>query len=208
MLLMYPASWLTELGAQNLPDILQEVLRADTAYRSLVCNVNIELDVPGLSMPPKEVEITLEKGKKPKIKGEGITVLPRHGIIGQYREFLDVNCQAITIRETSDTIVYKLVSLDKKTEWITVDFELTKRDARIHSMLISTRKNGEFLVRHRYKVDSEIFPEQTIISFEAMPLKLPLKFMGKPEGMDSMMNKNDPVNGEIFLRYSNIFMTL
>lgn len=205
---MYPASRLTELGAQNLPDVLQEVLRADTAHRSLVCNVNIELDVPGLSMPPKDVEITLEKGKKPKIKGGGITVLPRHGIIAQYREFLDVNCQAITIRETSDTIVYKLVSLDKKTDWITVDIELTKRDARIHSMLISTRKNGEFSVHHRYKTDSEIFPEQTVISFEAMPLRLPLKFMGKPEGMDSMIDKNDPVNGEIFLRYSNIITTL
>lgn len=208
LLLLYPASWLTELGAQNLPEVLQEVLRADTAYRSLVCYVNIKLDVPGLSMPHKDVEIRLEKGKKPEIKGEGITVLPRHGIVGQYKEFLEVNCQAITIKETTDTIVYKLVSLEKKTDWITVDFELTKRDAKIHSMLISTRKNGEFLVRHRYAADSEFFPEQTTISFEAMPLKLPLKFMGKPEGMDSMIDKNDPVNGEIYLRYSNIILTL
>lgn len=197
-------SFTTGISAQNLPEILQEVLRTDTAFVSLSCKINIELDVPGLSMPPKEVELNLEKGKKPRIKGEGITVLPRHGIIGHYRDFLEMDCQAIPLGEHGDTIIYKVVSLDKKTDWITVDFELGKSDAKIHSMLISTRKNGEYLVRHSYADDTDFFPARTEISFEAMPLKLPLKFMGKQEGMDALIDTDDPVTGRIILSYSHI----
>ncbi len=203
LLLCFP-SWLTNAKSQNLPEILQEVLRNDTAYQSLSCIINIRLDVPGLSMPDKEIELELEKGKKPKIKGEGITVLPRHGIIGQYREFLEVDSQAIPLRDNGDTIVYKVISLDRKTEWITVDIELTQSDARIQSMLISTRKHGEYNLRHSYATESDFFPEQTEISFEAMPLKLPLKFMGKQEGIDSLLDKNESVNGSIMLLYSQI----
>lgn len=199
-------SGLTDTKAQMLPEILQEILRTDTAYQSLSCNINIRLDVPGLSMPDKDVELMLEKGKKPKIKGEGITVLPRHGIIGQYKDFLDADCQAIPLSENGDTIIYKLVSLDKKTDWITVDFELTQSNAKIHSMLVSTRKNGEYMVRHFYASESELFPNRTVISFEAMPIKLPLKFMGKQEGMESLNDQNDSLTGKIELRYTQVFL--
>jgi hypothetical protein len=166
--------------------------------------MDISLDVPGVNMPDKTIELTLEKGKKPKIKAKGITVLPRHGIIGQYREFLKVDCQSIPLREEGDTIVYKVVSLDKKTDWTTVDFTLTKSDAKIHSMLISTRKNGEYLVHHFYGPDSGNFPVQTEISFEALPLKLPLKFMGKQERKDLVIEEKGPLTGKVFLVYSEI----
>lgn len=205
LLFLFLGFWPREANAQKLPKILLEALRSDSAYQSLSCKINIELDVPGLSMPAKEIELKQEKGKKPKIKGEGITILPRHGIIGQYHEFLELDCQAIPISESGDTIVYKVVSLDKRTDWVTVDFELTQVDAKIHSMLISTRKNGEYLVRHKYGSDTDLFPDQTEISFEAVPLNLPLKFLGKQEGMElSLDDKNGPVTGKIMLRYSEI----
>lgn len=205
LLILFLGLWPREAKAQKLPEILMELLRSDSAYQSLSCKIHIELDVPGLSMPAKEIELKQEKGKKPKINGEGITILPRHGIIGQYHEFLEVNCQAILLGENGDTVVYKVVSLDKKTDWVTVDFELTQRNAKIHSMLISTRKNGEYLVRHQYGTDSDFFPDQTEISFEAVPLNLPLKFLGKQEGLElSLEDKKGPVTGKIVLRYSEI----
>jgi hypothetical protein len=60
-------------------------------------------------------------------------------------------------------------------------------------MLISTRKNGEYLVCHFYGPEYGFFPERTEISFEAIPLKLPLKLMGKQEGMEIATNRGDPV---------------
>jgi hypothetical protein len=196
--------WFSEANTQELPEILQAVLKTDTAFQSIYCKIDIELDVPGLNMPDKEIELTLEKGKKPNIKSEGITILPKRGIIGQYRDFLEMDCQAIPLSENGDTTVYKVVSLDKKTDWVTVDMAVTLSDARIHSMLISTRKNGEYLVRHLYGPEFDFFPEQTEITFEAMPLKLPLKFLGKQEGMDLLPDENEQLTGKITLRYSEI----
>lgn len=200
--------WLKEVRANELPEILQKVLKADTAYQSISCRIEIELDVPGLSMPEKEIGLSLEKGKKPRIESDGITILPRHGIIGQYREFLDLECQVIPIRENGDTLVYKVVSLERRSDWVTVDLVVTGSDAKIHSMLVATRKNGEYLIHHMYGDEAFIFPERTEISFEAMPLKLPLKFMGRQEGVEFLTEDRGPVTGKVILRYSDISWTL
>jgi len=193
-----------QANAGELPEILQMVLKSDTAYQSISCKIDIELEVPGVHMPEKEIGLRLEKGKKPKIKSEGITFLPKHGIIGQYRDFLEVDCQAIPLETGEDTLIYKVVSLDPKTDWVTVDMTLSRGDARIHAMLISTRKHGEYQVRHFYGENHDIFPEQTEVSFESMPLTLPLKFLGKQEGLEITGKDKGPVSGKIILRYSEI----
>ena len=207
LFLFVAALWQQQAFAGELPEVLKEVLRSDTVYQSISCRIDIELDVPGFEMPEKEIELTLEKGKKPRIESKGITILPKHGIIGQYREFLELDCQAIPISENGDTIVYKLVSLDRKSDWTTVDMVVTQSDAKVHSMLISTRKNGEYQVRHTYGPENDLFPELTEISFEAVPLKLPLKFMGKQEGIYAVSDHEGPVTGKILLRYSEVSWT-
>jgi hypothetical protein len=204
LVVVHLGACLMEVRANDLPEILQKVLKADTAYLSISCRIDIQLDVPGLSMPEKEIGLTLEKGEKPRIESDGITILPRQGIIGQYREFLDLECQVIPIRENGDTLVYKVVSLERRSDWVTVDLVVTGSDAKIHSMLVSTRKNGEYLIRHWYGFESEPFPERTEISFEAVPLKLPLKFMGRQEGIEFLSDQKGPVTGKVILRYSDI----
>jgi hypothetical protein len=189
---------------QQLPELLQRVLKTDTSYNSVSCKINIHVEVPGLKMPDKAIELNVEKGKEPKIKSKGMIILPKRGILGQYREFLDLNCQAILITELADTVVYKLVSLEKSTDWVTVDLKVTKTDARVHEMIISTRKNGEFKMNHRYKPGSSVFPETTVISFESMPVKFPLKFMGQQSSEQSLLNSDEPVNGKVWLRYSDV----
>ena len=196
--------WTEDACANELPELLQTVLRTDTSYQSISCKIDIMLDVPGFNMPDKQVFLTLEQGKKPRIKSEGITILPKHGLIGQYREFLDTDAQAIPIRENGDTVIYKVVSLDHRSDWVTVDLVITRSEARIHSMRIATRKSGEYFVRHSYGPELEMFPEQTEISFEAVPVKLPLKFLGKQEGMEFLTENDGPVTGRIILSYSDI----
>lgn len=193
--------------AQDLPDVLKKVLQQDTAFYQLSCKMEIEVDVSGLNMPNKEIELTLEKGKKPKIKSKGLIILPKRGIIGQYREFLNVPVQTILMETIADTSVYKIVSLHKKTDWVTVDIKVTELDARVHSLLIASRKAGEFLVRHFYAEDQTFFPARTIIQFEAMPLKLPLKFLGQNNDVEKYAGDDGPVSGQVILYYSEIEFT-
>jgi hypothetical protein len=190
--------------AQQLPEILQQVLKADTSFNTLRCRINIHIDVAGLKIPDKVIALELEKGKEPKIKSEGMIIFPKRGILGQYHEFLETKCQSILITEKPDTLVYKLVSLDNTTDWVTVDLKVSKRDAKVHEMLLSTRKKGEFIVKHKYNRGSFVFPERTEISFEAMPVKFPLKFMGQKSSEPSILNSDEPVNGKVILLYSSI----
>lgn len=190
--------------AQELPEVLQRVLQEDTSFYQLSCKMEIEVDVSGLNMPNKEIELTLEKGKKPKIKSKGLTILPKRGIIGQYREILNVPVQTILMETIGDTTVYKIVSLHKKTDWVTVDLKVTESDARVHSMIIATRKSGEFFVHHYYEPEQQFFPTKTVIQFEAMPLKLPLKFLGQNNNVEEYSDDDGPVSGQLILYYTDI----
>jgi len=190
--------------AQELPLVLQRVLRVDTTYKKLTCTLEIELDIPGINMPSKEVYLELEKDKKPRIRGKGLILIPRRGLIGQYRDLLNVPSQTIFMKSMGDTTVYKLVSLDNRTDWITVDFKVTETDAKIHSQIISTRKNGVYEINHVYGEVQSVFPEMSVIQFEAMPVKLPLKFIGKSTDTGQLFNNDGPISGKVYLYYSEL----
>jgi len=115
-----------------------------------------------------------------------------------------VPVQTILMETIADTSVYKIVSLHKKTDWVTVDIKVTEKDARVHSMIIATRKAGEFLIHHFYDEDQQFFPVRTVIQFEAMPLKLPLKFLGQNIDKEQITMDDGPVAGQVILYYSEI----
>lgn len=190
--------------AQELPDVLKRVLQADTSYNKLTCKLNIKLDVPGLNMPDKEIYLELEKGKKPKIKSKGLILIPKKGLVGQYRDMLNLPSQAILIESKGDTTVYKVVSLDNKSDWVTIDFKVTETDAKVHSQIVSTRKNGVYEITHFYEKSQPVFPVNSIIEFEAMPVKLPLKFIGKSSDSGQLFKGDGPVSGKVYLHYSEM----
>lgn len=190
--------------SQDLPEVLRRAVENDTAYNKLSCKLKIELDVPGLHMPDKEIDLVLEKGKKPKIKSKGLILLPKRGLIGQYRDLFKRPSQAIPLESSGDTVSYKLVSMDNKTDWVTIDFKLTETDARVHSQIISTRKNGVYEISHQYNDNKHVFPSLSVIKFEAMPVKLPLKFIGKSSDTDHLFNGDGPIDGKVYLHYSEM----
>jgi hypothetical protein len=51
-----------------------------------------------------------------------------------------------------------------------------------------------------------MLPTQSVISFEAEALKLPLKFMGRGEAEDIPTDANGKVKGRVILRYSEVVM--
>ena len=192
--------------SQELPEVLRRALENDTVYNKLSCKLKIELDVPGLHMPDKEIDLVLEKGKKPKIKSKGLILLPKRGLIGQYRDFFTSPSQAIPLESVGDTVSFKLVSLDNKTDWVTIDFKLTEKDAKVHSQIISTRKNGVYEISHQYNAENNVFPSLSVIEFEAMPIKLPLKFIGKSSETDHLFKGEGPIDGRVYLHYSDLIV--
>ena len=188
--------------AQN--DQLIEEVKANYANAGMQCNVAVHIEIPGFKMPDKELFIRFVPGEKPIIKGSGMMLVPKKGLAGQLNEVFEANSQIIFLGLASDTALYKIVSLDQKSDWVTADVKIYKPDKRVYFMDIFTKEYGSFKVRHRY--ENFMVPVKSIISFEAEAFKLPLKFMGRGSAEDLPVDEDGKVNGKVVLRYSNIKM--
>lgn len=183
--------------------LLQEVTKA---YKNngVQCSVLVHIEVPGLKMPDKNIFVQFKPNQKPVVKGDGMMLVPKKGLIGQFNEVLETKSQIIFLGNTPDTALYKVVSLDPESDWVTADLRICRSDKRIYYMDIFTKEFGSFQVRHRYK--NAMLPVQSIISFEAEALKLPLKFMGRGQAEEIPTDANGKVKGRVILRYTDLFM--
>ncbi len=202
IILLLSSAW--NLRANELPKVLQQVLVRDTSYEHVSCEVKIQIDIPGLTIPEKTVSIEAEKGKELLINGDGILFLPRNGLLGQYKTLLDTPVQTIDMGSKSDTLIYKLVSLSDTSDWITADVYVTSSDALVHKVVLATRNNGTFQIQHVYKNAKLAFPSKTVLLFDAIPIKLPLKFMGQTSGAETLFNADKPLEGKVTLQYFNV----
>lgn len=161
--------------------------------------VNINIDVPGLIVPPKDLSIKCEKGKKPQIKGKGILLIPKKGLTNQFSELLSSQAHWIFLSENGGFVNYKLVSMDPKSDWVTADIKILKEHSRIDEINLITKDSGEYLIKHIYTTGN--FPSGTEISFWTSKLNIPLKFMGK-SSLNKVKDKDGKIKGKILLKFS------
>jgi hypothetical protein len=166
----------------------------------LKCEITIQIDVEGMRIPDKKLIVDFRKDKKPKVKSEGLALLPKKGTIDQFSKLLSSPFQAIYISKTEKNLVYKLVSLDPKSDWITADITFDEKTYLIYRSVVNTRKFGSFQSDHSYK--EKIYPFRSIITFEVKKFKIPLKFIGREQGVTSSIpDKEKNVQGKITLIY-------
>lgn len=163
-------------------------------------NVNIQIDVPGIVAPPKTISIYAENGKSPKIKGDGLILLPKKGFVMQFSELLTIPVHWIYIDSKGDFDYYKLVSLDQKSDWVTADIRIKVSEYRIEELNLATRETGEFLISHSYEKGN--YPVRLEISFVTDRFNIPLKFMGKSDFSD-VKDTNGKVSGKITLDFED-----
>jgi hypothetical protein len=182
-------------------DELIKQVKAAYETTSMQCSVQVHVDVPGLKMPDKKIFIRFEQNKAPIIKGDGMMLVPKKGLIGQFNEIFAAKSQILFLGNKSDTALYKVVSLDPESDWVTADLKIYRPDKRIYFMDVFTKEYGSFKVRHTY--GNLMLPQKSIVTFEAEAFKLPLKFMGR--GTDDIpTDENGKVKGTVALTYSEI----
>jgi hypothetical protein len=186
------------LKAQTeLADNLKKKYAINRGFETMV---NISIDVPGLTIQPKEISVFYEKGKKPQIKGKGILLLPKKGFLNQFSDLLDVPAHWILLEEKGDLWLYKLVSLDPKSDWVTADLKISKTNLRIDEINLTTKESGVYLIKHSY--GKGVFPTATEISFLTNKFNIPLKFLGK-SNIKNIKDKDGKVKGKIVLKFTN-----
>lgn len=191
----------TSISAQQLLDeSINRLIEKYSKETVLKCEINVKIDVEGMKIPNKKILVEFEEGEKPKVKGEGLALLPKKGMINQFSELFRTPMQAILMSEKENTLIYKLVSLDDKSNWVTADIMFDKQDLQILESVINTRKQGSLTALHSYE-DSK-YPSKSIITFEVRKFKIPLRFIGRQNKLNDFPDKNDIVLGKVTLLYT------
>ncbi len=166
----------------------------------LKCEIIVEINVDGMKIPNKTIFVDFEEGKRPKVKGKGLSLLPKKGMLNQFRELFSTPMQAIFLGKKDDNFVYKLVSLDNNSKWVTADITFDDTTFQIYETVINTRRQGSFKAVHTYQESK--YPTKSVITFEVKKFKMPLKFIGRKEELSSFPKKDENVLGEIILTYT------
>jgi hypothetical protein len=183
------------------PDPIDRLIEKYSEIIAVKCEVNINIDVEGMKIPDKQVLIEIDKDKPPKIIGKGLTLLPKKGLIGQFKELFDTPLQPIYLSKRGVNVVYKLVSLDSTSDWVTADIEFDGQSLLIFKVAITTRKHGTFYTEHKY--DNGSLPSSSLISFDIEKFTIPLKFIGRSEDIHIVEDsKGENIKGKITLTYS------
>lgn len=196
-LLLIVLCWGINSNAQ--PDISKQLKARYEIKNGFRAVVDITIDVPGIIAPPKTIEIYSQKGKLPKIKGEGLILLPKKGFVEQFSELLEIPVHWILLENRGNYQIYKLVSLDPKSDWVTADIKIYTKDLRIDEINLTTRESGVFIINHFY--DKGKYPVRTEINFATDKFSIPLKFMGK-SNVSEARETNGKVNGKIILTFT------
>ncbi len=190
---------LSAIPAQN-QDIAEQLRKRYEIVKGFDATVRITLDIPGITAAPKTVEVHYEKGKKPKIKGAGLILMPKKGFADQFSELLNGQSQWIYLETKGDTRTFKVVSLDPASDWITADLKVNMKETRIDEVNLATRESGSFLINHFY--GSGNYPDRTVISFSTDKFSIPLKFLGKSD-ISGVKDANGRVSGRIILEFES-----
>ncbi|MEN8186129.1 MAG: hypothetical protein ABFR05_03250 [Bacteroidota bacterium] len=188
------------MAQNNLDENISKLMEQYTTPTNLKAEINVNIDIEGMHIPDKKIYVEFQKDKKPVVEGEGLTLLPKKGTVNQFNELLSTPLQAIYLSKIKNNLVYKLVSLDPGSDWITADIYFDEKDFKIQESTVNTRKFGSFHTLHFYK--DLIYPSKSIITFDVKKFKIPLKFIGREQSVISKEERDKDVKGKITLLYN------
>jgi hypothetical protein len=142
----------------------------------------------------------LKREKNLKLKAKAYSFFQKKGIFGQFRKLLETPYQIIPLSSQADSVQIKLVSLEPESDWITADLIFTKSDLLIHQLILNTKENGQFIINNTYLTSGK--PEYTIVAFEILNKKLPLRFLGR-QNIKPALSADETSKGKIKLTYIN-----
>ncbi|GAB1307918.1 hypothetical protein KH5_06010 [Urechidicola sp. KH5] len=186
-------------GQQILDDNIQQLIDAYSNESKIKCEITVTIHVEGMQIPRKTILVDFQEGQKPKVKGEGLALLPKKGLVNQFQELFKTPMQAIAMGEKEGRLVYKLVSLDDQSQWVTADIVFNKDTFQIYEAIINTRKHGALKAIHTYEEGK--YPSESLITFSVKKFKVPLRFIGRQNKLVDLPEADEQTEGKIFLQY-------
>ena len=171
-------------------------------------DIEIEVDVDFIQMPVKHARIYYKKPDKVKFESDEFIMLPKRGFDKQVTDILDEPFSAINIgRELLNGRphdVIRIVPLGKRPEVVLATWWIDSENFLISRNESTLKKEGNFTVDFIYGEPGISLPTEMIFTIEIEKLSIPLKFIGKSEGLDIDREKMKENNtGKVFIRFDH-----
>ena len=76
-------------GQQLIDENIANLIATYTNESQIKCEITVDVQVEGMQVPTKTILVDFEEGKTPKIKGKGLALLPKKGMVNQFQELLN-----------------------------------------------------------------------------------------------------------------------
>lgn len=202
------------VGQEPNPDsLIKKVLTKIEIIESYKVDVEIEVDVEFINMPVKHATMYYKQPDKIKFKSEEFIMLPKKGLKDGIRKLLSEPYTSIyigteTLNESNHHIV-KIIPTGKKPDIILATLWINEKTFLLSKSENSTRNEGTFTVEFSYFDHSLALPSEMVISFEIENLNIPLKFIGKTQGIDIDTEKaKGKQEGKVYIRFKNYAINL
>ncbi len=196
-------------GQRPNPDsLIRKVLTEIEKVKSYKVDVEIEVDVEFINIPVKHATMYYKHPDKIKFKSDEFIMLPRKGLNNGIHKLLSEPYTSIyvgkeLINETNNHIV-KIIPLGKKPDIILATLWINEKNFLVSKSESSTRNEGTFTVKYSYLDKTLALPSEMEISFEIENLKIPLKFIGKTQGINIDPEKaKGKQEGKVYIRFKN-----
>jgi len=196
--------------AKQPPDpkyILKKVQSRMDSITDYSARVNVDVDIPNLRMPAKELQIYYKSPDKFKIKASGFAIVPKIGFLPSQTDLLSKN-STIELRSTpeqndSKSYILDLHPADSLVNMVTSIWINAKRWT-IEKILVNAPDMGESVITIQYvDVNGIWLPETTTVYLNMLrsipELRRPT--VGNPVGFPGGKSGNEPMNGTISIRF-------
>lgn len=171
-------------------------------------DIEIEVDVEFIRMPVKHATIYYKQPDRVRFESDEFLMLPKRGFDKQVTDILDEPYSAIYLGremlEGKENHLLRIVPLGKKPEVVLATWWIDTENYLITRNESTLRKGGNFTVDFIYGDPGIPLPTQMTFSIEVEKFSIPLKFIGKAEGMEIDRDKmKEDSRGKVYIRFSN-----
>ncbi|MDO9547463.1 MAG: hypothetical protein Q7J65_00665 [Candidatus Marinimicrobia bacterium] len=205
---------LLPVGTQAKPPpdskyILKKVQSRLDSISDYSATVNVEVDIPNLRMPDKELRIYYKRPDKFTVKASGFAIIPKIGFMPSQMDFLSENA-TIELRSTPDQNESASYILDLHPAESPVDMVTTiwvnARRWTLEKVLVNAPDMGESVITIQYgNINGIWLPETTTVYLN---LKRSIPEMRRPSieypvGFTGDKSGNGPMSGTIKILFKD-----
>lgn len=193
--------------SKNPEAVLEDLKNKYLLIEDYQSDIEIKVDVSFINIPVKKARIFYKYPDKYKFDAKGFFMLPKRGMNFSINELLNYNYMVIQIKDevvdSAVTQVLKIIPLDNDIDVVLMTLWIDTTKLLIRKVETNTKNAGSFVMKMTYDDLNYGLPEQVKVSFDVVPLEIPMSFTGELKTEVDSLDPSKKTKGSVTIKYSN-----